>query len=1067
MPLVFPTTQLAIEDVTTCVWIRDTEAYRQWYSLPEAPRPLLETAESDASSRALLFITGESMTGKSTLLRFITETFGDRGSIQAEQITRLVHICDENILCSRMPNKILKSLIWQLLEEHPHLYINICHQYPKAPASFDELGLVFIRLLLDVSCLVLITIDNLECAFGGDVCETAIPGASELVPLLEQLASVKNVKILTTCISPRFKLCHEVDLSNFGQEQESALTNFSRAEMEKHTVFSLRSRNIREGLRARLCAASHGSFLRVLIGICLLSSVRKEDDFDAEVKKYEKSDTSSLLADIGSQNTRQVAILAACKEAVSLEELAIISGSLGPREDLDKSLQSKSFVELLALKSLDAAAEFAALEGIFFHIRNGLYYPNTRLVARVMSTPSNQSTLKSWSQSLADLCVATLDYYSVSVGTEILEDAAPLCQHSSITDEEHYRLFYPLLTYAVRHWIQYVYECDRIPIVLGGFLKKQQDFARIAAALSEDVYKRFSDIDQLQSLESWIARHDKATKSIPAGDNSIEVDAALAEAGLRKDHRAVRGLLDSYHQMLYKSNFKELFSDWIRDAVKSDDPKTAVFPLEILDLSRGKEPSQLDICFDHEQELHHLFPLAIKNKYWGVADGIWTALTESATLNWSKWIKMHGNELLYEAVRSGNCSIVTALVDREVPSDYASPDGITLLQIAAAMGVEDIIEVLTATATGTREEFNQSGVDDVDTKDDDASEVDSQLSENPPVQSCRQTALMVASASGFVDIVRLLLNASWDVDDRDYVDNGDAEGRSALHFAVLFGHEAVVNELLLAGARIEQRDILGRTPMHMAAAGNWDGLIELLCKQGASAGTKDKQGLTPLHVAAYNGSTRAASRLVQRAPASVHKRDKKNITPLHAAAEYGSESITRLLLENRAPCDAPTKDGNTPLHLAARTKHPSDALLQLLLGKSKDPQGKNKQGLTPSEVALKHGNSLLLERLRASERRHSPVQEEALYNQVLSQTPFSIFRLQVEKLSNSTAAQNLRAGNPDHYLSRAIEDLRKATDSVGAEHGRLGPDAIWNSTGVNYEGRSTRERQFRPPTPTT
>lgn len=196
-------------------------------------------------------------------------------------------------------------------------------------------------------------------------------------------------------------------------------------------------------------------------------------------------------------------------------------------------------------------------------------------------------------------------------------------------------------------------------------------------------------------------------------------------------------------------------------------------------------------------------------------------------------------------------------------------------------------------------------------------------------------------------------------------------------------------------------------------------------------------------------------------------RDKKNVTLLHAAAEYGSESITRLLLENRAPCDSRTKEGNTPLHLAAKTKHPSDALLQLLLDKSKDPRGKNKQGLTPSEVARKHGNSLLVERLLASEQRDGPLQEEALYKRMLSQTPFSTFSLQVEKLSSSTATQNLRAGYPDHYLSRAIEDLRRATESVSAEHGRLGPDAIWNSTGANYDGRTTQDRQFRPPTPTT
>ena len=73
----------------------------------------------------------------------------------------------------------------------------------------------------------------------------------------------------------------------------------------------------------------------------------------------------------------------------------------------------------------------------------------------------------------------------------------------------------------------------------------------------------------------------------------------------------------------------------------------------------------------------------------------------------------------------------------------------------------------------------------------------------------------------------------------------DAEGRTALHHAVMRGHLRVVQLLVDRGPPelLLSKDILGCTPVHLAAVQNQVTLILML----VSALLKDEQGTTPLH----------------------------------------------------------------------------------------------------------------------------------------------------------------------------------------------------------------------------
>ena len=96
--------------------------------------------------------------------------------------------------------------------------------------------------------------------------------------------------------------------------------------------------------------------------------------------------------------------------------------------------------------------------------------------------------------------------------------------------------------------------------------------------------------------------------------------------------------------------------------------------------------------------------------------------------------------------------------------------------------------------------------------------------------SCKP--LVSAARHGSLQLTKALLSkgAVENINKFDQVNNFTA---SALHCAAMFGHAAIVKELLHHGADIELNDEEGDTPLHKASHGGHSEIIETLLKKKA------------------------------------------------------------------------------------------------------------------------------------------------------------------------------------------------------------------------------------------
>lgn len=203
------------------------------------------------------------------------------------------------------------------------------------------------------------------------------------------------------------------------------------------------------------------------------------------------------------------------------------------------------------------------------------------------------------------------------------------------------------------------------------------------------------------------------------------------------------------------------------------------------------------------------------------------------------------------------------------------------------------------------------------------------------------------------------------------------EGLTALHLAILWGHEELSLALIEAGdpktslkaktkawvnnlsdsghihrpdggwfSRPDTTDLLplgvaldkGSTPLHAAASMGHVGVIQALLARKARA-TKDGVGATPLHLAALGGHVEAARALLnaKSAGASGTKVRKSlrfydvGVTPLMAALESGSWALAQEILALGVDPMERTKFGCSALFFAARggSLQAIDALVEL------------------------------------------------------------------------------------------------------------------------------------------
>ncbi|XP_048452912.1 ankyrin repeat domain-containing protein 6b isoform X3 [Rhincodon typus] len=183
-----------------------------------------------------------------------------------------------------------------------------------------------------------------------------------------------------------------------------------------------------------------------------------------------------------------------------------------------------------------------------------------------------------------------------------------------------------------------------------------------------------------------------------------------------------------------------------------------------------------------------------------------------------------------------------------------------------------------------------------------------------------RTALHLAAYKGHIDVVRILLKASCDLDIQDDSD------QTALHRAAVVGNTEVISALILEGCGLDRQDKDGNTALHEACWHGFSQSVKLLVKAGANVHAKNQMGDTCLHIATrYNHVT--IIRILLSAFCSVSEKNQAGDSPLHIAAALNHKKIARLLLEAGADSNIVNNAGLSPLEAARENNSPEVALL--------------------------------------------------------------------------------------------------------------------------------------------
>jgi len=137
----------------------------------------------------------------------------------------------------------------------------------------------------------------------------------------------------------------------------------------------------------------------------------------------------------------------------------------------------------------------------------------------------------------------------------------------------------------------------------------------------------------------------------------------------------------------------------------------------------------------------------------------------------------------------------------------------------------------------------------------------------------------------------------------------------------------------------------------------------LLARSDTDVNRQNSVAENAIMVAAFRGRLDLVRKLLER-EADVNK---TGWTALHYAAAVGNNDIVALLLDKSAYIDAESPNHTTPLMMAARGGH--IRTVKLLLDEGADSSVKNEQGMTVLEFAERHGQTEIVEGLKARARR--------------------------------------------------------------------------------------------------
>jgi ankyrin repeat protein len=167
---------------------------------------------------------------------------------------------------------------------------------------------------------------------------------------------------------------------------------------------------------------------------------------------------------------------------------------------------------------------------------------------------------------------------------------------------------------------------------------------------------------------------------------------------------------------------------------------------------------------------------------------------------------------------------------------------------------------------------------------------------NPAVP--RDTRLIDAVKSGNTAAVATLLQKKVDVN------STEADGTTALHWAVRNDDATLVDRLIRAGANAKAQNRYGITPIALACENGSAPVVERLIKAGVSANTTGPLGETALHLCARTGRPEAVRILLANGASVDVVENWRGQTPLMWAAADGHADAMKVLIEAGADVNA-------------------------------------------------------------------------------------------------------------------------------------------------------------------
>ncbi|NGX60314.1 MAG: Phosphocholine transferase AnkX [Chlamydiae bacterium] len=222
---------------------------------------------------------------------------------------------------------------------------------------------------------------------------------------------------------------------------------------------------------------------------------------------------------------------------------------------------------------------------------------------------------------------------------------------------------------------------------------------------------------------------------------------------------------------------------------------------------------------------------------------------------------------LYFAAQEGHAHIVERLLGLGAKINWGTDDYRTPLWIAARNGHQKALEILIKRG-GSLDGCNDEGL----------------------------TPLAAAAYYNHPDCLSLLMKS------RAKVDLYDKAGNSALHHAIIKGHENVVRLLLVEGAAsVTKGDKQGNEPLHLAVIHRQTQIIKLLVQLGnARVDSLNREGKSPIDLAIEKGDLDTLNVLLDLAPDIIKTKmveRKGSLAPLECASFHGHSRIIERLLK--------------------------------------------------------------------------------------------------------------------------------------------------------------------------